>query len=87
MGLVRLDNKIMKKLAKTYLNQGHAKIGYIFEFTETEVIALRKHFDGKNLKKGSPLELALKSLKERMPILKITEERMADLLNPQERWK
>lgn len=76
----------MKILAKTLISQGHGKIGYIFELTELEVIALKKHFDKKKLKKGSPLELALKSIKEKLPRLKITEDKMADLLNPQVRW-
>ena len=76
----------MKKIAKTLISQGHGKIGYIFEFTEIEVIALGKHFDGKKLKKGSPLELALYSVRNNLPRLKIEEEKMADLLNPQKRW-
>lgn len=77
----------MKKLAKTLLNQGHGKIGYIFELTETEVVALRKHFDGKKLKKGSPLDLALQNLRNSLPTLKIPVDRMADLLNPKVNYK
>lgn len=72
----------MKKLAKTLLSSGHGNIGYIFEMTETEVIALRKHFDGKQLKKGCALELAMKGLKQGIPRLKITQEKISHLLNP-----
>jgi hypothetical protein len=72
----------MKKLAKTLLSQGHSKVGYLFEMTEIEVIALRKHFDGKKLKNGCPLYLGLESIKKSLPLPKVPQERMAELLNP-----
>lgn len=77
----------MKKLAKTLLNQGHGKTGYIFEITEYEVIALKKHFDKKKLKPGCSLDLALDSFKKGLPRLRVTEEKMAELLNPRLGYK
>lgn len=76
----------MRKLAKTLLNQGHGKTGFIFEMTEIEVAALRKHFDGKKLKKGCPLDLALQNLRNQLPTPKIPVDKMADLLNPLINW-
>lgn len=77
----------MKKLAKTFLNQGHGKVGYIFELTEIEVVALKKYFDGKKFKPGCSLDLALDSFKKGLPRLKIKEEIMAELLNPKSGYK
>ena len=76
----------MRKLAKSLLNQGHGKIGYILEFTEIETFALRKHLDGKKIKKGSPLWLALHGVRQSFPSPKIEQTKVADLINPLERW-
>ena len=72
----------MRKLAKTISNQGHGKMGYIFDMTETEIVALKKYFSGKKLKKGCALDLALYSFKKGLPKVKVDKERMAEMLNP-----
>lgn len=74
----------MKKILKTISNQGHGKIGYLLEFSEIEVIALQKYFSGRRILKGSPLNLAIKSIHDSLAKINTgsTKERLAKLLNP-----
>lgn len=78
----------MKYITKTLSKKGHGKIGYLLEFTETEVIALKRHFSGGKMQRGSALEISMKFLRKQFSFVKLPKDKLPKLLyNSQSRYK